>query len=85
MAVMSAADLATARKVFTDDTGAAREGVAITRAQLIAAVAAVDQWISDNAVAFNNALPAAAKASLTTAQKSRLFAAVQVRRFQVGA
>jgi hypothetical protein len=44
-------------------------------------VDAADDWLSANAASFNAALPAAARAGLSPAQKARLVAAVALRRF----
>lgn len=58
--------------------------VGLTKTQLRAAVDAVDQWCSDNAAAFNTALPVAARNSLTTSQKARLLALVALKRYDKG-
>lgn len=50
-----------------------------------AAVDAVDQWIDDNAVSYNNALPAAAKAAMSAGEKARLLSMVALARFTGGA
>lgn len=49
-----------------------------------AAVDAVDQWVSDNAVSYNNALPVAFRNNATTAQKVRLLFRVIARRYDLG-
>lgn len=85
MATMSSQDQAAAQKALTGEVCDAREPIAITRPQLAAAVAAVDQWVSDNTASFNSALPAAARSSLTASQKARLLLAVVRQRFVVGA
>lgn len=58
-----------------------RETVAITKADLRAAVDAIDTFLETNATAINNAFPAAAKAGLTTAQKARIVAYVALKRW----
>ena len=58
-----------------------RQPIAITKTDLRAAVNAIDDWIDANAVAFNNALPAAAKTVLTQAQKMRLFVLIITKRW----
>ncbi|MBN1286435.1 MAG: hypothetical protein JXB47_13635 [Anaerolineae bacterium] len=60
---------------------AAGETVDLTKSELYDATVAVDVWINANAAAFNNALPAPAKAALTAGQKAHLFAAVAVARY----
>lgn len=62
-----------------------RETVALSKADVRAAVDAADSWASSNAAAFNSALPVAARNNLTAGQKARLLAAVILRRYQTGA
>lgn len=52
-----------------------------TKPQLVAAVAAADQWADDNAAAFNSALPAAFRNGATAGQKAMLLAYVIARRW----
>jgi hypothetical protein len=59
--------------------------VAISKQDLRAAVDALDAWLSDNATAINNALPAAAKAGLTVPQKAVLLNMVVAKRYLTGA
>jgi hypothetical protein len=61
------------------------ETVTITKAQLRAAVDAIDQWVSDNAASFNAAIPQPARGALSAAQKSRLLMMVVAKRFAEGA
>lgn len=56
----------------------------VTKSDIKAAVDAVDQWVDDNKVSFNSALPTAAQTNLTVSQKSRLLTHVVARRFQEG-
>jgi hypothetical protein len=71
---------------FQFDTSLAREAFGtLSKADVQAAVAAVDDWIVANAAAFNTALPTAARNALTAAQKARLFSYVVARRYVVGA
>lgn len=58
--------------------------IAITKADLQAAVNALDDYLNNNAAAINNALPAAAKAGLTAPQKGLLLATVALRRYWGG-
>lgn len=58
-----------------------REAVSITKAELRAAVDAIDSFLETNANAINNAFPAAAKAGLTIPQKARLLAYVTLKRW----
>ncbi len=57
----------------------------ITKAQLRAAVDAIDDWIVANAAAFNTAIPVAARNALTSAQKARLLALIALKRYDKGA
>lgn len=56
----------------------------LTKAELRAAVDAVDDWVNANAASFNAALPQPARSALTAGQKARLLAAVAVRRYNSG-
>jgi hypothetical protein len=61
------------------------DGVSITKADLRAAVNALDDWFDANAsTTLNNALPVAARNGLTTTQKARLLRAVIARRYLAG-
>jgi len=57
---------------------------AITKADLLAAVDAADQWASDNAASFNAALPLPARTVLTAPLKARLLAGVILARHTNG-
>lgn len=83
MAVMSTADRAEVHSEFmrTPDPG---ETFGLTKADLLAAGNAVDQWVSDNAASYNTALPQPARTVLSAAQKSRLLALVLRWRYQKG-
>jgi hypothetical protein len=52
----------------------------LTKADLRAAVDATDQWIDDNAAAYNTALSQPARGALTADQKTLLFCFVALRR-----
>jgi hypothetical protein len=51
-----------------------------TKADLLAAVAATDDWIEANLASFNQALPQPFRAAATTEQKAEIFAYVLWRR-----
>jgi hypothetical protein len=57
---------------------------AMTKADLQAAVNALDDFLNTNATAINNAIPAAARGALSTAQKAALLNYVVARRWGVG-
>jgi hypothetical protein len=56
---------------------------ALTKADLKAAVDAIDAWIDANAASFNQAIPQPARGALTAKQKAWLFFFVVRRRFEV--
>lgn len=81
MAVLTEAILADVRAVFMRDKSALREVLAtVTKADLLAAVAAMDAWIDANMAVFNAAIPEPARSALTAQQKVELFMAVLIRR-----
>jgi hypothetical protein len=55
----------------------------LTKAQLRAAIDAVDQWCEDNATAFNTAIPQPARGALTSRQKAALLVYVTKRRWEL--
>jgi hypothetical protein len=58
-------------------------GGSLSKIELRDAVNAIDDWIDDNAVAFNNSLPAPAKAQLTQKQKYEIFKRILVIKYEV--
>lgn len=54
---------------------------AITKADLRAAINAIDQYMSDNAAAMNSAIPQPARGQLTTKQKALILTAVVAKRY----
>lgn len=54
---------------------------AITKADLRAAINAIDQYMSDNAAAINSAIPQPARGQLTTKQKALILTAVVAKRY----
>ena len=59
--------------------------IKLTKQELRAAVNAIDDFFDANAVTINNALPAVAKANLTTPQKAILLQFVVSKRYLSGA
>lgn len=57
---------------------------ALNKSDLRAALNAADQWASDNQASYNSALPAAAQAALTSAQKAELLKFVIEKRYVEG-
>lgn len=56
------------------------ETSSFSKAELAAAVAAVDDWVEANQSSFNTALPTGFRTKASTAQKTFLFAFVLMRR-----
>jgi hypothetical protein len=56
------------------------EPAAFTKADLRAALDATDDWIDDNAAAFNSALPQPFRSQASATQKTLLFCYVAMRR-----
>jgi hypothetical protein len=53
---------------------------AVTKVDLAAAVAAMDDWLDANITSFNTAIPQPARAQLTTAMKYELLTYILMRR-----
>ena len=81
MAGLDGTTLAEIRRDFMSDKSAVREEIAtLTKADLAAAIAAIDAWIDGNAPSFNSAIPLPARTALSSQQKVDLFLAVLIRR-----
>lgn len=80
MAALSSNDRAAEWAAFMRDTQGA---VSLTKAELRAAVDAIDDWVDANATAFNQAIPQPARGALTARQKARLLEHIVRRRFEV--
>lgn len=83
MADLSAAQRRNIWATFMRQASADRQDLGLTKSDLLAAVDATDAWVDDNAGAFNQALPAAARSALSAAQKTRLLFFVASKRFEV--
>lgn len=81
MAVLSDTDRAKIWRGLMRYVSAARDPIAVEKADLLAAVNAIDDFLNANATAINNAFPAAAKANLTTGQKAVIVAMVALARY----
>lgn len=60
-------------------------GLAVTKADLRAAVDAVDSWLNTNAASYNTAIPQPARSTLSASQKAKLLMHVVNKRFERGA
>jgi len=86
MPTMSGADRVGVGGQFQINVSRRRDSLAgLLKADVQAAVAAVDDWVVANQASFNAALPLPARTSLTAAQKAELLALVLQRRYDVGA
>jgi len=59
--------------------------IAISKAELLAAVGATDDWVEDNAASYNAALPQAARSNLSLGQKTLLLCVVAIARVSISA
>ena len=83
MAVLSDADRVVVFRRIMERLSHSRVPISITKADLRAAVNAVDDWINTNAAAYNTAIPQPARGALTASQKAELLSAVALRKFEV--
>ena len=85
MALMSDSNRAAAWAEYMRELSDEREAVgALTKQELRTALNDIDQWVSDNAAAFNTAISQPARGVLTSAQKARLLMFVVRKRFLTG-
>jgi hypothetical protein len=61
-----------------------RDTINVTKAELYAAVEALDLYFDTKAAEINNTIPAAARTGLTAPQKAKLAAEVMLSRYQAG-
>lgn len=80
MAVLGDSDRAQVRKFFSDEPNGS---MPLTKAEIRAAVDAVDAWVDSNATSFNSAIPQPARSALSAKQKARLLMHVVRRRYEV--
>ena len=79
MALLPDAARAGLVRQFCDDN---RDPIAAIKPEIRNAVNALDDWFDSTAATINAAIPTAPRNKLTAAQKSRLLAAIVLRRFQ---
>lgn len=84
MATMTTTDRAAVHADFMRDLSRILEPCGVLKADLRAAVDALDQFLSDNAATINTAIPQPARGGLTTVQKARLLMFVIQRRYLTG-
>lgn len=84
MATLTAAERLECRAIWNDLNAGERLSIAgLTKADMAAAVAALDTFFDTNAAAINTAIPQPARAALTTRQKALLVVAVIRKRYGV--
>lgn len=84
MAVLADQDRSEINRAFQALVSARREAFgALTKADIRAAVDAIDGWVDANQASFNSAIPQPARAQLTAKQKAELLLFVVRRRFEV--
>ena len=86
MAILSEADRQDCFQEFMEQTSAKGEHyqAPLTKADVRAAVDAMDQWLSDNAASGNQAIPQPARSGLSTAQKARMNSIIVLKRWGAG-
>jgi hypothetical protein len=85
MAVMTLEQRTTCAHDLMRDVSRDRSQIAgLTKAELRAAVDALDAWLSANAAAINTAIPQPARGMLTTPQKAQLLGRVILARYVNG-
>ncbi len=83
MALLNEPDKNAIFKELEDELSSDNFPVSFGRSDGRLSVDNVDQWVEDNFASFNNSLPAAVKADLSTKWKIRLFDKVIKRRWEV--
>jgi hypothetical protein len=81
MAVLNDADRKTVWAEFMSTLSARREACSLKKAELRAAVDAIDAWVDANATAFNAAIPQPARTALTAKQKAEVLMFVVSKRW----
>lgn len=84
MAILPIADRADIAAEFGRGVSDDRERCAAIKAEVRAAVDALDAFLDANAAAINTAIPQPARGTLTTPQKARLLMYVIRRRYLMG-
>lgn len=68
---------------YMSDCSSERKPIPLTKADLRAAVDAIDGWIDANAASFNTAIPQPARGALSAKEKANLLVYVVRKRFEV--
>ena len=83
MAALSAQDRATVLKRFGRDLSDSRIPFNVSKPDLAAAIAGIDDWVEANQASFNSAIPLPARTQLSAKHKVQLFVAIVLKRFEV--
>lgn len=83
MAVLTDPDRFALQKAWCEQVSRNRGALNLTRANLRAAINAIDDWVDANSTSFNQAIPQPARSALTAQQKAELLMFVVTRRFEV--
>lgn len=83
MAVLTNGQLVAVYADFVAELNAAAgaEAIGISKAELKAAIVAIDGWLDANAAAFNQAIPQPARSALSLRQKARILRLVAKHRY----
>ncbi len=83
MALLPTSDRTQLHARFQGEMSRVHDSLPLVKADLQAAIDAIDGWADANAAAFNLAIPLPAQTVLTARQKARLLALVVQRRYEV--
>jgi hypothetical protein len=86
MAVLQDADRIQVGGTFQSDVSNARVQfpAGVVKADIQAAIAAIDSWIDSNSASFNAAIPQPVRGAFSSAMKSQMFVAVLKKRYEKG-
>lgn len=84
MATLTAGQRSALGAQYQEELSSRREQLPLTKADLAAAITAIDNWVESNATSFNTAIPQPVRGALTARQKMELFMRVTRARFEVG-
>jgi predicted lipase len=84
MAIMQEPDRTEVRSKIAQYLSKKREPINLTKGELKSAIDGVDQYLFENELLINQAIPQPARSELTKQQKALLMAYVTLRRYEVG-
>lgn len=85
MAILDDNDRSLVHTSIMRDLSARRDPISITKADLRAAVNALDNYLNSNAASINTAIPQPARSNLTSSQKALILMYVIEKRYVTGA